>query len=269
MPRARRGLASWGSNLAVTETLAGSGNLAAAERVFRPMGVPPDPPRPDYSVQNSGLPGARRRRLNSPRVEVSNRRRRLTGSCRISAGTSPCREHGRTRHPWLPSPLDQEYAGSRRREPEAQRSSRGRTRRPAAVEGSAVEPAVEERRTEQPTEMRMPTGAAASGLGKRGGRRRTGSPETPAEVVSPGDQAGGRERRVQGHRRGNQDPQAQIAVRNGEGLVVSAPADMPAQVHLFVQHADNLHQPGLDCTVDEYVNWPLHGGPRVETARVA
>src|SRR5436190_22501498 len=43
---------------AVAESLAGSGNLAAAERVFRSIGVPPDPPRPEYSVQNAGLPGA-------------------------------------------------------------------------------------------------------------------------------------------------------------------------------------------------------------------
>ena len=43
---------------AATETLAGSGNLAAAERVFRPMGVPPEAARPEYSVQNSGFAGA-------------------------------------------------------------------------------------------------------------------------------------------------------------------------------------------------------------------
>ena len=171
----------------VTETLAGSGNLAAAERVFRPMGVPPDPPHPDYSVQNSGFPGA------APSASELAARRivdQASAANRILPDLSrrePSPGAGKDETSMAAKPTRSRIRRKQRREPEAQRGSRGRPRRPAADEGSAVEPAVEERRTEPPTEARMPIGAAAQGsaneaVGEGQGRLKRRRKWSPREI---------------------------------------------------------------------------------------
>jgi hypothetical protein len=178
---------------AVAETLSGSGNLAAAERIFRPMGVPADPPRPEYSVQNSGFPGA----APSSAELASRRAVEQAAANRILPDLSrhePLQGARKDETSMAAKPTRSRVRRKQRREPEAQRGSRGRPRRPAAVETSAVEPVVEENLAEQPIETRMPARAPATGGSAKAGseppgrlkRRRKWSPREIRRAAASG-----------------------------------------------------------------------------------
>jgi hypothetical protein len=189
----RPGLASWGPACGHGDPCR-VGQSRCSGTGIQTDGVPPEAARPEYSVQNSGFAGA----APSSDELVSRRSVEQTSAAnRILPDLSrrePLQGARKDETSMAAKPTRSRIRRKQRREPEAQRSSRGRTRRPAAVDGSAVEPAVEDRRTEQPIETRMPMGTpdrgaaseAASDGPARLKRRRKWSPREIRRAAASG-----------------------------------------------------------------------------------
>src|SRR5258707_12900237 len=140
------------------ETLAASGTLAAAERVFRPMVSPPDPLHPE----NWGLPRAT---LASDGLGSSRAVEQALAANRILPDLSRQDHFQETRKDetsMAAKPRRSKIRRNQRRETDAQRGQRSATRRPAMLEDSAVEAVVEKRLADLPIEPRPPKGGAGS-----------------------------------------------------------------------------------------------------------